>query len=116
MSVQSLRDLSGAASGSVVAAQAERAVRGGVQLAPTPGIREVPELGGCQLRKPRHVLVLPGGTEIGLEINRALSQCKEVRLFSGGTECSNHAPYVFARHFALPSVHCPGWLEALDHL
>jgi len=63
--------------------------------------------------KEWRVLVFPGGTEIGLEIQKALSPCKEVRLFSAGMNVPNHAPYVFLRHFVLPSVHERGWLEAL---
>ena len=47
------------------------------------------------------VLVFPGGTEIGLEIQRALCQCKDIRLYSAGLDVSNHAPYVFARHFSV---------------
>lgn len=54
--------------------------------------------------KQLSVLVFPGGTEIGLEIWRSLKDCKEIRLYSAGSEVSNHAPYVFARHFNLPSV------------
>nr|CAA9298982.1 ATP-grasp enzyme-like protein [uncultured Armatimonadetes bacterium] len=60
------------------------------------------------------VLVFPGGTEIGLEINRALRECKEVRLFSAGSGVSNHAPYVFARHFVVPGIHDPEWFPALN--
>lgn len=63
-----------------------------------------------------NVLVFPGGTEIGLEINRALSQCKEVRLYSGGLEVSNHAPYVYARHFVIPSIYSPTWIDDLNRI
>jgi carbamoyl-phosphate synthase large subunit len=59
------------------------------------------------------VLVFPGGTEIGLEIRQALAWCKEVELFSAGASVSNHAPFVFARHFVVPMVDQAGWLEAL---
>src|ERR1700693_2186050 len=62
------------------------------------------------------VLVFPGGTEIGLEINSALRWCKEVELFSAGLAISNHATYVFAQHTEIPSIHKPGWLEALNEL
>lgn len=62
------------------------------------------------------VLVFPGGTEIGLEIHRSLSLCKEVRLYSAGSDISNHAPYVFARHFILPSIHEDGWLTSLNEI
>lgn len=66
--------------------------------------------------KRYNVLVFPGGTEIGLEIQRALRYCKEIRLFSAGTDVPNHAPFVFRRHFVLPSIHESGWLEALNRL
>ena len=62
------------------------------------------------------VLVFPGGTEIGLEINSALRQCKEVELFSAGLATSNHAPFVYAQHFEIPSIHEPAWLGALNEL
>jgi len=65
---------------------------------------------------PWNVLVFPGGTEIGLEIQRALRRSRRVRLFSAAAPGSNHAPYVFARHFELPCVHDPSWLERLQQL
>lgn len=66
------------------------------------------------LKKIFNVLVFPGGTEIGLEIWKALSKCKEVRLFSVGSRVSNHAPYIFANYEVIPSVHEPDWLPALN--
>jgi carbamoyl-phosphate synthase large subunit len=42
----------------------------------------------------RNVFIFPGGTEIGLEINKSLRHCIEVQLFSAGLSVSNHAPYV----------------------
>ncbi len=64
--------------------------------------------------QPRwRVLILPGGTEIGLELRQALAWNKDVELFSGGAAVSNHAPYVFARHLVVPSVHEEGWIGAL---
>lgn len=63
-----------------------------------------------------NVLVFPGGTEIGLEIQRALRDCKDVQLFSAGLDISNHAPYVFRRHFTIPSIHESSWLECLNRV
>ena len=63
-----------------------------------------------------NVLVFPGGTEVGLEIQRALCQCKDVRLHSAGLGISNHAPYVFARHFVIPSVFEPNWIDSLSKI
>lgn len=66
--------------------------------------------------KVLNVLVFPGGTEIGLEIRSALCQCKEVRLFSAGAAVSNHAPYVYARHFSVPDVADPHWVDRLNEI
>jgi len=68
------------------------------------------------MKKMYNVLVFPGGTEIGLEIHRALCHCKDVCLYSAGLDVSNHAPYVFARHFLVPSVHSPGWIDKLNQV
>jgi hypothetical protein len=65
---------------------------------------------------PWNVLVFPGGTEVGLEIQRSLRHSRQVRLFSAGLPGSSHAPYVLARHFDLPGVHDPSWLERLQQL
>ncbi len=57
--------------------------------------------------------MFPGGTEIGMEIQRSLAPCKEVNLFSASQEVSNHAPYVFKNHsIVLPVTH-KGWVESL---
>jgi hypothetical protein len=71
-------------------------------------------------RPPWNVLVFPGGTEIGLEINRALRGCKEVRLLSAASDVPNHAGYFYRHHFVLPSIrepYCADRLRALvaDH-
>jgi hypothetical protein len=62
--------------------------------------------------KPWRVLVFPGGTEIGLEINKSLRDCKEVELFSAGDDVSNHAPFVFRHHHFVPSIReAGGWSD-----
>lgn len=66
--------------------------------------------------KVRNVLVFPAGTEIGLEVNEALRQCKDVRLFGAGVAASSHAPFAFNDFHALPSVDEPGWLIELNAL
>lgn len=63
-----------------------------------------------------NVLVFPGGTEVGLEIWRALKGCKEVRLFSAASTEINHAQYVFSHHTVIPDVRESGWLEALNQV
>ncbi len=65
--------------------------------------------------KKRNVLVFPGGTEIGLEIWNSLKDCKEVNLFSAGSNISNHAPYVFKNHLIIPDVNHVGWLVSLNN-
>jgi carbamoyl-phosphate synthase large subunit len=67
-----------------------------------------------QKRPPWSVLVFPGGTEIGLEINRALRDCKEVILYSAGQPVPSAAEFRFKRHFDLPSIHDPRCLEMLN--
>lgn len=61
-------------------------------------------------------MVFPGGTEIGLEINKALGQCKNIKLFSAGSSVPNHAPLVYARHFVMPSIHEAGWINELNRI
>jgi carbamoyl-phosphate synthase large subunit len=65
---------------------------------------------------PYGVLVFPGGTEIGLEIRRSLSDLKEVGLAGAGSPDDRHGPFAYRRWAALPSVHEPGWLPALNHI
>jgi hypothetical protein len=60
--------------------------------------------------------VFPGGTEIGLEIHRALRFCKDIELFSAGSAVSNHAPYVFRNHFVIPTVTSGDWIEPLNRV
>jgi len=67
-------------------------------------------------RKIKRVLIFPGGNEIGLEIRRALKDCKEITLFSASNNVSNHAPYVYERHFYSKGVNEDGWLEELNKI
>ena len=64
----------------------------------------------------RNVLVLPAGTEIGLEIYRALQHCKEVNLFGAGQDVSNHARFAFPEYHVVPSIFESGWVESLEML
>lgn len=68
------------------------------------------------MKKVYNVLVFPGGTEIGLEIHKALCNCKDIHLFSAGLNVPNHAPFVYARHFVAPSIHEPAWIEELNKI
>ena len=64
----------------------------------------------------RNILVFPGGTEIGLEIQKSLQYCKEINLYSAGSDVSNHASYVFKNHFILPDIYQPNWINSLNDI
>lgn len=64
----------------------------------------------------KKVLIFPSGTEIGLEIREALKDVRGLELYSANSGVSNHAPFVFKRHFVLPGVEGDGWLAALNGL
>lgn len=59
------------------------------------------------------VLVFPGSTEIGLEIWRALKDCKDIILYSAAS-VYGHASYVFRNHFIVPDIHLDGWIDSLN--
>ena len=63
-----------------------------------------------------NILVFPGGTEIGLEIHKGLSQCKDIEIFSAGSDVANHAPYVFNQHDVVPVVSDPSWIDSLNQV
>ncbi len=63
---------------------------------------------------PFGVLILPGGTEIGLELRRALGDLKEVELAGAGAPDDTHGPFAYRRWAQVPSVTTPGWVEALN--
>jgi len=64
----------------------------------------------------KRTLVFPGGTEIGLEIYKSLVNCKEVILYSAGSDVPNHAPYVFKRHLFVPDIYSGDWLAVLNRI
>lgn len=63
-----------------------------------------------------NVLIFPGGSEIGLELNRALSHVKEVNIFSANSNTTNHAPYVYKNYAQLPTIHSRDWIDKLNKL
>jgi carbamoyl-phosphate synthase large subunit len=65
---------------------------------------------------PFGVLVFPGGTEIGLEIRRSLSNLKEVELAGAGSGADRHGPFAYRRWAVVPSVREPRWLPALNNV
>jgi len=66
--------------------------------------------------KKKKVLVFPGGTEIGLEIWKSLRYCKDITIYSAGSDVSNHASYVFQNHFIVPDVHSNNWSNILSEI
>jgi hypothetical protein len=65
---------------------------------------------------PYRVLVFPGGTEIGLEIQRALGHLKEVELIGAGSPQDIHGPRAYRQYRTLPTVGEDGWIDALQAL
>lgn len=63
--------------------------------------------------RPWRVAVLPSGTEIGLEIHRALAPCKEVELVGLSAPAPAPGPFVFAAHREVPDVRSPEFAAAL---
>jgi len=61
------------------------------------------------------VLVFPCGSEIGLEIHRALRFSRHFELIGASSTHSNHGRYVFDRYIdGLPFVSSPGFVDALN--
>ena len=67
-------------------------------------------------RKPLNILVFPGGTEIGMEINRCLKYNKDIQLYSASSDVSNHASYVYKDVFILPDIYSENWIEELNEI
>lgn len=51
-----------------------------------------------------------------MEVWSSLKDCKDIALFSAGSPISNHAPYVFAKHFIVPDVHSKNWIKPLNEV
>lgn len=62
---------------------------------------------------PWRVLVFPGGTEAGLEINRALRDCKDVELQSAGQAVPSAAEFRFRSHHTIAPISSSAWLDDL---
>jgi carbamoyl-phosphate synthase large subunit len=67
-------------------------------------------------KPPWNVLVLPAASEIGLEIHRALKDCKEVVLHGANLPGENIAAFHFRHLHNLPSVHDKACLDSLQKL
>jgi carbamoyl-phosphate synthase large subunit len=64
----------------------------------------------------KKILVFPGGSEIGLEINRALYNCKNILLYSANSRVSNHSSYVYKNNNIISDVNCSLWIRELNKL
>jgi carbamoyl-phosphate synthase large subunit len=63
-----------------------------------------------------NVLVLPSGTEIGLEIHEALRLRRDVTLFGAQSTDNSHAAYVFRKNFTVPHYDDPAFLDEVNRL
>ncbi|MCB0873720.1 MAG: hypothetical protein KDC36_10120, partial [Thermoleophilia bacterium] len=66
--------------------------------------------------RPVRVLVVPGATEIAMEVRAALGHRPDIELYSAGIADGTHADLVFARHEPLPMVDDPEWAERLGEI
>lgn len=66
--------------------------------------------------RPWNVLVFPAASEVGLEINRSLRDCKEVVLHGAMQPGPNAADFHFQRLHVIPSIHEPTCLLELQTL
>ncbi len=66
---------------------------------------------------PKRILVFPCGSEIGLEIHRALCWNKHFQLIGASSSGSNHGKYVFRDYIeGLPFHDDPGFIQAVNDL
>ena len=66
----------------------------------------------------KKVFVFPAGTEIGLEICRALKYNKHFELWGGNSNSNNHAPYVYPNYYGkeLPLVTDDYFIEEMQEV
>jgi len=63
------------------------------------------------------VLVFPCGTEIGLELHRALGRCRHVALYGASSVYSNHGRYLYDPYWdGFPFITDPACIPALNAL
>jgi len=67
-------------------------------------------------KKVWNVLVFPGGTENGLEINKSLRYAKEVKLFSVSSGVKNHAEFMYKNHFTIADIFSNECLSELNSI
>lgn len=68
------------------------------------------------MKKQFNVLVFPGGTENGLEIQKSLSNLKEIKLYSVSSGVKNHAQYVYENHHVISDIYSENCLIELNNV
>lgn len=64
----------------------------------------------------KNVLVFPCGSEIGLEVNRALSKSKNFKLF-GANSSSDHGKFVYENYIeGVPFVTSPNFIDSINSI
>ncbi len=65
----------------------------------------------------KNILVFPCGSEIGLEIHRALSWTKFITLYGATSQESNHGKFVYKNYIDnLPYINSPGFLSQFNEV
>ena len=67
-------------------------------------------------KKIWNVLVFPGGTENGIEINKSLRYAKEVKLHSASNDVKNHAEYMYKNHHVIPDIRSKNCIKELNKI
>ena len=64
----------------------------------------------------KNVMVFPCGSEVGLEINRALAYSKHFTLF-GGNSVDDHGKFVYKNYIAgIPFVEAPDFIDEINKI
>lgn len=66
--------------------------------------------------KELNILIFPGGSDVGVEIWKSLKDCKKINLFSANSAVSNHSPFIFKKHFTVPSITDYKWIDAINNI
>ncbi|MBB6632574.1 ATP-grasp domain-containing protein [Cohnella thailandensis] len=65
----------------------------------------------------KNVLIFPCGSEIALEINRALSHSIHVRMFGASSVSSNHGKFVFENYIEdVPFINDPNFIDSINEI
>ena len=64
----------------------------------------------------KRVLIIPSGTELGLEVHDALVRRRDLQLFGAESTENSHASYVFRDNFIVPDYRDPNFLSAIEIL